>query len=216
MAPKKSSAGGKKRKTAASTPQSSAYDATKFIGPEQAQRFTDLEKRTVWPERIFDIMESGIFGRFVGIIDHYKWGKLINPPKKINFELAQHLTKQPHIRCHHAATQPPAFATTDPNFQNFVNYICDQNDAGFRAMTVVHESIFRSQSGQTVMTPPEFLAYVDWPGARPTFSGGGGAGDDAGVDAGGDAEGDAGDDVENAASDASMEEGDGSDDAASD
>jgi hypothetical protein len=89
MAPKKSSAGGKKRKTAASTPQSSAYDATKFIGPEQAQRFTDLEKRTVWPERIFDIMESGIFGRFVGIIDHYKWGKLINPPKKINFELVK-------------------------------------------------------------------------------------------------------------------------------
>ncbi|MCI44801.1 hypothetical protein A2U01_0066040, partial [Trifolium medium] len=84
---------------------------------------------------------------------------------------------------------PPAFPTTDPNFQNFFNYICDQNDAGFRAMTAVHDSIYRSQSQHPVMTSPEFLAYVDWPGVRPTFSGGGGAG----------AEGDAGDDAENAA-----------------
>ncbi|MCI93064.1 hypothetical protein A2U01_0114362, partial [Trifolium medium] len=38
MAPKKSSASDKKRKTEASTSQSSVYDAAKFIGPEQAQR----------------------------------------------------------------------------------------------------------------------------------------------------------------------------------
>ncbi|MCI00497.1 hypothetical protein A2U01_0021516, partial [Trifolium medium] len=63
--------------------------------------------------------------------------------------------------------QPPVFAPTDPNFQNFYNYICDQNDAGFRAMTAVHESIYRSQTGQTVMTPPEFLTHVAWPGDRP-------------------------------------------------
>ncbi|MCI94482.1 hypothetical protein A2U01_0115780, partial [Trifolium medium] len=47
-----------------------------------------------------------------------------------------------------------------------------------------------------VMTPLEFQTYVNWPGVRPTFSGGG---DD----------GDAGDDAEQAASDASMGEGDG-------
>ncbi|MCI64000.1 hypothetical protein A2U01_0085257, partial [Trifolium medium] len=64
-----------------------------------------------------------------------------------------------------------------------------------------------SQTQQPVMTPPQFLTYVDWPGVRPTFSGGDGAG------AGADAEGD---DVEKAVSDASMEEGDGNDDAASD
>ncbi|MCI80748.1 hypothetical protein A2U01_0102019, partial [Trifolium medium] len=28
---------------------------------------------------------------------------------------------------------PPAFPTTNPNFQKNFNYICDQNDAGFRA-----------------------------------------------------------------------------------
>ncbi|MCI26440.1 hypothetical protein A2U01_0047635 [Trifolium medium] len=95
---------------------------------------------------------------------------------------------------------PPAVPTTDPNFQNFFNYICDQNDAGFRVMTAVHESIYRSQTQQPVMTPPQFLTYVDWPGVRPTFSGGGGAGADA----------------EQAASDASMEEGDGNDDVTSD
>ncbi|MCI95075.1 hypothetical protein A2U01_0116373 [Trifolium medium] len=56
-----------------------------------------------------------------------------------------------------------------------------------------------------VMTPPEFQTYVNWPGVRPTFLGGGGAG--AG----------AGDDAEQAASDASMGEGYGNeDDVASD
>ncbi|MCI67285.1 hypothetical protein A2U01_0088543, partial [Trifolium medium] len=58
MAPKKSSASDKKRKTEASTSQSFVYDAAKFIGPEQAQRFKDLEKRTVWPEKIFDINDT--------------------------------------------------------------------------------------------------------------------------------------------------------------
>ncbi|MCI68640.1 hypothetical protein A2U01_0089901, partial [Trifolium medium] len=62
IAPKKPSAGGKKRKNEASTSKgtsrSSVYDASKFIGPEQTQMFKDLEKRTVWPEKIFDIMES--------------------------------------------------------------------------------------------------------------------------------------------------------------
>ncbi|MCI48958.1 hypothetical protein A2U01_0070201, partial [Trifolium medium] len=61
MAPKKPTAKDKKRKTDASTSQSSVYDVTKFIGPEQAQRFKDLEKRNVWPERIFDINDTGPF-----------------------------------------------------------------------------------------------------------------------------------------------------------
>ncbi|MCI37007.1 hypothetical protein A2U01_0058231, partial [Trifolium medium] len=77
------------------------------------------------------------------------------------------------------------------------------NDAGFRAMTAVHESIYRSQTQQMVMTPPEFQTYVNWPGVRPTFSGGGEAGDDAEQ---------AGEDDEQAASDASMGEGDGNED----
>ncbi|MCI82820.1 hypothetical protein A2U01_0104094, partial [Trifolium medium] len=34
-----------------------------------------------------------------------------------------------------------------------------------------------------VMTPPEFQTYVDWPGVRPAFAGGGGVGTSAGVDA---------------------------------
>ncbi|MCH94046.1 hypothetical protein A2U01_0015001, partial [Trifolium medium] len=89
MAPKKSTASDKKRKTEASTSQSSVFDTTKFIGPELAQRFKDLEKRTVWPEKIFDINDTGIFGRFVEIIESRHWGKLINPPKKINFELVK-------------------------------------------------------------------------------------------------------------------------------
>ncbi|MCI74040.1 hypothetical protein A2U01_0095304, partial [Trifolium medium] len=41
---------------------------------------------------------------------------------------------------------------------------------------VVHESIYRSHTGQTVMTPPKFFTHVAWPGVRPTFPGGSGAG----------------------------------------
>ncbi|MCI60593.1 hypothetical protein A2U01_0081849, partial [Trifolium medium] len=66
-------------------------------------------------------------------------------------------------------------------------------------------SIYRSQTQQMVMTPPEFQTYVDWPGVRPTFAGGGdGAGTSAGAEA------------EQAASDASMGDGDGNDDIVSD
>ncbi|MCI46485.1 hypothetical protein A2U01_0067725, partial [Trifolium medium] len=61
MAPKKPTASDKKRKAEASSSQISVYDTTKFIGPEQAQRFKDLEKRNVWPEKIFDINDTRIF-----------------------------------------------------------------------------------------------------------------------------------------------------------
>ncbi|WJX18778.1 hypothetical protein P8452_08544 [Trifolium repens] len=37
--------------------------------------------------------------------------------------------------------QPPAAPA--PNFGIFYNYLCNQNDASFRAMTAVHESIYR-------------------------------------------------------------------------
>jgi hypothetical protein len=96
--------------------------------------------------------------------------------------------------------QPPAAPA--PNFGIFYNYLCNQNDASFRAMTAVHESIYRSQQGQPVMTPPEFLTHVDWPGVRPNFYGGDGVNDVDDAEAGNEEE--AGSD---AGSDASMDEG---------
>jgi hypothetical protein len=45
-----------------------------------------------------------------------------------------------------AAPAPPAASNfADSNFPIFYNYLCDQNDAGFRAMTAIHESIFNFQ-----------------------------------------------------------------------
>ncbi|PNX74157.1 hypothetical protein L195_g030072 [Trifolium pratense] len=40
-------------------------------------------------------------------------------------------------------TQSSTSAATDQNFYNFCTYMYDQNDAGYRAMTAVHESIYR-------------------------------------------------------------------------
>jgi hypothetical protein len=100
-----------------------------------------------------------------------------------------------------AAPVPPAASNyTDPNFPVFYNYICDQNDAGYRAMSAIHESIFNLQQQQPMMTPPEFVNHVNWPWDRPNFSGGGGAGGDA------NAEGD--DDIDMTAADAFVDEGD--------
>jgi hypothetical protein len=98
-----------------------------------------------------------------------------------------------------AGPSAPPHAAPVPNFGIFYDYMCNQNDANFRAMTAVHESIYRSQQGQPVMPPSEFLTHVNWPGVRPNFSGGDGVNN---VD---DAE--AGNEEEEAGSDASMDEG---------
>jgi hypothetical protein len=100
-----------------------------------------------------------------------------------------------------AAPAPPAASNfADPNFPVFYNYLCDQNDAGFRAMTALHESMYNFQQQQPMMTPPEFLTYANWPRDRPNFYGGGSAGGDV------DAEGD--DDIDMTAADAFVDEGD--------
>jgi hypothetical protein len=105
-----------------------------------------------------------------------------------------------------AGPSAPPPAAPVPNFGIFYDYMCNQNDANFRAMTAVHESIYKSQQGQPVMPPSEFLTHVNWPGVRPNFSGG-----DGGVNDVDDAE--AGNEEEeeeaglDAGSDASMDEG---------
>ncbi|GAU31749.1 hypothetical protein TSUD_146370 [Trifolium subterraneum] len=58
-------------------------------GAEQWERYKELEKRTVWPERIFDISEEGEFGRFVEIINQQAWGRLVNPPSGLNYDLVR-------------------------------------------------------------------------------------------------------------------------------
>jgi hypothetical protein len=100
-----------------------------------------------------------------------------------------------------AAPAPPAASNfADPNFPIFYNYLCDQNDAGFRAMTALHESMYNFQQQQPMMTPPEFLTYANWPRDRPNFYGGGSAGGDV------DAEDD--EDIDMTVADAFVDEGD--------
>ncbi|WJX21106.1 hypothetical protein P8452_10575 [Trifolium repens] len=215
MAPRKSKEQSKKRKArSSSTTRSTHFDPHRFRGPMQFERFQALEKRTICPERIFEISDVGNFSRFADIINNRNWdqagGQSSVPPP----------------------TAPPVFPPSgyppmDPTtFHNLVSYNWDLHDAGFRAMQAVHQSIFNSQMQQPVMTPESFLNHVQWPGVRPYIPGGsssaaadGGdnvAGDDvAGDDVHGD---DADDSLDQQLADAFMDEdNDGDDDdAASD
>ncbi|CAJ2645262.1 unnamed protein product [Trifolium pratense] len=112
-----------------------------------------------------------------------------------------------------AAQQPPpppppqasTSAVHDQNFYNHFTYLYDQNDAGYRAMSAMQQSFYNQHTGQSVMTPQDFQAYVAWPEVRPTFLGGGNVADAEAANEGDNAsEGEAG-------SDASMQEGDESD-----
>ncbi|GAU51057.1 hypothetical protein TSUD_282530 [Trifolium subterraneum] len=107
--------------------------------------------------------------------------------------------------------QASASAVHDQNFYNHFTYLYDQNDAGYRAMSAMHQSFYNQHRGQSVMTPQEFQTYVAWPEVRPTFLGGGDVADaEAANEKEGDNEGDNASEGE-AGSDASMQEGDGSD-----
>ncbi|MCI59267.1 hypothetical protein A2U01_0080522, partial [Trifolium medium] len=44
------------------------------------------------------------------------------------------------------------------------------NAANYRAMTAMHESMYRMQLQEQMMTPPEFQTYAHWPGDRPHFT----------------------------------------------
>ncbi|MCI18183.1 hypothetical protein A2U01_0039336, partial [Trifolium medium] len=91
MGPKKSSSSvTKKRKTDASSSRApQPFDDTRFLGPDQYERYRNLEKRKIWAEKHFEINPEGVYRRFVNIIDNRGWGKLINPPELINYEVVR-------------------------------------------------------------------------------------------------------------------------------
>ncbi|GAU10728.1 hypothetical protein TSUD_425540, partial [Trifolium subterraneum] len=126
----------------------------------------------------------------IGVIDDDYVDRYCTPKKK---RTAQSPPPPP-------PAQASASAVHDQNFYNHFTYLYDQNDAGFRAMSAMHQSFYNQHTGQSVMTPQEFQTYVAWPEVRPTFLGGG----DVDAEAANDNEGEAG-------SDASMREEDGSD-----
>ncbi|WJX21104.1 hypothetical protein P8452_10575 [Trifolium repens] len=74
MAPRKSKEQSKKRKArSSSTTRSTHFDPHRFRGPMQFERFQALEKRTICPERIFEISDVGNFSRFADIINNRNW-----------------------------------------------------------------------------------------------------------------------------------------------
>ncbi|MCI50457.1 hypothetical protein A2U01_0071701, partial [Trifolium medium] len=75
MAPKKPiSSTSKKQKTVASSSQPPQdFESNRFLGQEQYERYKVLEKRKIWPERVFDIHPEGEYRSFADIIDDRKW-----------------------------------------------------------------------------------------------------------------------------------------------
>ncbi|KAK2395558.1 hypothetical protein QL285_057284 [Trifolium repens] len=87
------------------------------------------------------------------------------------------------------ASQPLDFSNFDPRLQACYSYTWDQNDASYRAMSALQNSMYRMQmhSGMPddaalqVMSPEAYQMHVAWPGVRPFHYGGGSAqGDGAG------------------------------------
>jgi hypothetical protein len=93
MAPKDKSiakkAGEKRKKTTGSSSRSGSFDAGRFKGAAQFAWYKELEKRAITPERIFDISQSGNFGRFPEIIENKGWDTLINPSTRLNYDLVR-------------------------------------------------------------------------------------------------------------------------------
>jgi hypothetical protein len=117
------------------------------------------------------------------------------------------------------ASQPLDFSNFDPRLQACYSYTWDQNDASYRAMSALQNSMYRMQmhSGMPddaalqVMSPEAYQTHVAWPGVRPFHYGGGSAqGDGAGQGDGDgnddDVEGDGEDDDEVFSANASGEE----------
>ncbi|MCI32533.1 hypothetical protein A2U01_0053747, partial [Trifolium medium] len=77
MGPKKSASGvTKKRKTDASSSRASQpFDATRFLEPDQFERYKNMENRKIWAEKHFEINPEGVYRRFLDIIDNRGWGK---------------------------------------------------------------------------------------------------------------------------------------------
>lgn len=56
-----------------------------------------------------------------------------------------------------------------------MEHTCQQNISIHRGQLHLHEYLYNNVRGPYPgMTPPEFLAYLQWPGDSPTFPGGGG------------------------------------------
>ncbi|KAL5058273.1 hypothetical protein RYX36_029877 [Vicia faba] len=65
------------------------FDNTRFIGPLQQARFYSLAERQIWSEKIFTLNPQGDCRYFVDDIEKRKWGVLLNPPTKLNFDIIQ-------------------------------------------------------------------------------------------------------------------------------
>ncbi|MCI50558.1 hypothetical protein A2U01_0071802, partial [Trifolium medium] len=57
-------------------------------------------------------------------------------------------------------TAPHEVPAIDPTLQNWFYHTWDQNAANYRAMTALHESMYRMQSQEQTMTPPEFQTFA--------------------------------------------------------
>ncbi|KAL5071737.1 hypothetical protein RYX36_022624 [Vicia faba] len=63
------------------------FENTHFIGPLQQARFYSLDDRQIWPKKIFTLNPQGDYQYFVGDMEKRKWGVLLTPSTKLNFDI---------------------------------------------------------------------------------------------------------------------------------
>ncbi|MCH98537.1 hypothetical protein A2U01_0019542, partial [Trifolium medium] len=118
------------------------------------------EARVNIPQYVHDRIQGSIDDAYVV---RYCTGKKKRGPAPQDPE-----EQQPQAPEHPAA--PYAYPNVDPTLQNWFYHTWDQNAANYRAMTDMHESMYKMQLQEQMMTPPEFQTYANWPRDRPHFT----------------------------------------------
>jgi hypothetical protein len=131
-----------------------------------------LSQRIPLPDQIHEELTHPIDDAF---IDRY-----LNDAKKGKSTSGASTSRQPPVT---PTSQPLDYTNFDPRFRECFTYSWDQQDASFRAMTELQNSMYRMQvhsglpndEALRVMAPDAFQTHVAWPGVRPFYGGGGSA-----------------------------------------
>ncbi|AES78397.1 hypothetical protein MTR_7g029850 [Medicago truncatula] len=91
MAPKKPVNTGKRKKGETSTsqppPRNQPFDQERFKSRYHQDRYRELLKQSMWPEKVFNINPQGPYQDLLKLLADQRWGRLLQPITAINAEL---------------------------------------------------------------------------------------------------------------------------------
>ncbi|AES78120.1 hypothetical protein MTR_7g024810 [Medicago truncatula] len=93
MAPKKPVNTGKRKKGETSTsqppPRNQPFDRERFKSRYHQDRYRELLKQSMWPEKVFNINPQGPYQDLLKLLTDQGWGRLLQPITAINAELVR-------------------------------------------------------------------------------------------------------------------------------